>query len=455
MIMANILIVGGGKGCRELLPMLVSDREIRIVGVVDKDPDAPALSLAKGMGIPVYGNFEATLNKDNFDVVVNLTGDRNVSLLLRKMLPLSVEVIDGLSSKLLWHLIKERQKKEEELNRRLEEHNALYKIGIQLSSAGRSEKIFDIILTSAMELVNAPAGSIVIIDERNGMFRLVLAKGFSQKFISESTIWQARAKGLTTAVLNSDKPTVISDITKETALSINPSLLEEGIKSIAGIPLRYAEKAVGVLYLNDFTERVFDERDISILNLMATQATLAIEKMQLLERVEQLAITDELTGLYNHRYFSNTLSNEIFRAKRYKHSMSLVIIDIDNFKNYNDLYGHIYGNFILSAMADIFKKSVRKTDTVARYGGEEFAIILPETDKETAAMLAEKIRKEISDSCSPEKNRQIMCGVTVSIGVAVLGEDADDEEDLVKRADEAMYHAKRSGKNRVVRYERD
>lgn len=450
--MTNMLIIGAGHGCKELLPIFVSDKEINIVGIVDRDPNAYAIPLARELGIPVSDNLGEALKKDNFDVVVNVTGSEDVLVFLRKTLPSSVEILGGLSSKLLWQFLNERQKREEELNTSLKEHDALYRIGIQLSSAERSQKIFEIILTSAMELVNAPAGSIAIMDEKSGMLRLVLARGFSQKFISESATWVIKPRGLTAAVLDSYKPTIIPDITKEATFSINPSLIDEGVKSIAGIPLHYAGKNVGILYLNDFSPREFTEREVSILRLMATQAALAIEKMRLLEKVEQLAITDELTQIYNHRYFNNALSNEIYRAKRYKHPLSLVIIDIDNFKNYNDLYGHIYGNFILVVLADIFRRSVRPTDIVARYGGEEFAIILPETNKDTAVIFAERIRKEVADSCRPEKNMQIMSGVTVSLGIAAFNTDADNEEDLVKRADEAMYEAKKTGKNRVIAY---
>ncbi|MBI5893845.1 MAG: diguanylate cyclase [Deltaproteobacteria bacterium] len=450
--MTNILIIGAGHGCSQLLPILASDKEIKIIGIIDKNPSAPAIPLAKEYGIPVFTDIEDTIKKNNFNVVVNVTGNEDVLAFLRKTLPSSVEIIGGLSSKLFWQFVSERQKREEDLKKNLKEHDALYQIGIQLSSAERSQKIFDIILTSAMELTNRPAGSIVIIDEKSGMLRLVLAKGFSQKFISESSMWLIRPKGLTSVVMDSNKPTIISDITKESALSINPSLIEEGVKSIAGIPLHYAGKIVGILYLNDFISRGFTEREISILNLMATQAALAIEKMRLLEKVEQLAITDELTQIYNHRYFNNALSNEIYRAARYKHPVSLIIIDIDNFKNYNDLYGHVYGNFVLALMADIFRRSVRTTDTAARYGGEEFAIILPETKKDTAIMLAERIRNEVASSCQPEKNRQIMCGMTISLGVAAFNDDADNEEDLVKKADEAMYEAKKLGKNKVIAY---
>lgn len=450
--MTNILIIGAGHGCSQLLPILASDKEIKITGIVDKNPSAPAIPLAKEFGIPVFTDVEDAIKKEGFNVVVDVTGKEDVLAFLRKTLPPSVEILGGLSSKLFWQFISERQKREDELKKSLKEHDALYKIGIQLSSAERSQKIFDIILTSAMELTNRPAGSIAVVDEKSGMLRLVLAKGFSQKFISQSHMWLIRPKGLTSIVMDSNKPTIISDITKESAFSVNPSLIEEGIKSIAGIPLNYLGKVVGILYLNDFAPKEFTEREISILNLMAAQAALAIEKMKLMERVEQMAITDELTQIYNHRYFNNALSNEIYRATRYKHPVSLLILDIDNFKNYNDLYGHVYGNFILALIADIFRRSVRATDTVARYGGEEFAIILPETKKDTAVMLAERIRKDVANSCQPEKNRQIMCGMTISIGVAAFNDDANNEEDLIKKADEAMYEAKKSGKNRVVGY---
>lgn len=447
--MTKILIIGAGRGGAALLQMFHKDSDLKIVAIVDQNTEAPGIAIARKNNIPTSSKLEDAVREFEFDVVVNVTGSKEVYNYLKDNLPSGMEILGGMSSMLLWRLVKERQNKEEELKRSLEEHQTLYKIAVELASAGKSDKIFDIILSSAMELTNAPAGSIVIMDEKNGMLRMVLAKGFSQHFISRSTMWLPRTKGLTKRVLNSNKPTIIYDITKEISPTTNPAIYEEGIRSIIGIPLKYNEKTIGILYLDDFKPREFTAREISILMLLATNATLAIEKMQILEKTEMLAITDELTQIYNHRYFRNTLSNETYRAKRYKHPVSLIMMDIDNFKSYNDDFGHIHGNYVLSIIAGIIKKNVRSIDTAARFGGEEFCIILPDTSKESAYAMAERIRSEVDKVCIPEWNSTILRKVTISLGVASFPDDTEEQGLLVKKADEAMYAAKKAGKNKV------
>lgn len=450
--MVKILIIGAGKGGTALIHMFHKDTDIKIVGMVDKNPSAPGFEFAKQNNIPLSYKLEDAIKEFEFDVIVNVTGSKEISNYLKENLPPGIEIIGGLSSMLLWRLVKERQDREEELKKGLHEHKTLYKIAVELASAEKSEKIFDIILTSAMELTNTPAGSIVILDEKNGMLRMVLAKGFSQRFISKSTMWLPRTKGLTKRILNNAQPTIIYDITKETSPTVNPAIFEEGVRTIIGVPLQYKEKTIGILYLDDFKPRNFTEREVSILTLLATNATLAIDKMQILEKTEVLAITDELTQTYNHRYFINTLSNELYRAKRYRHPVSLIMLDIDNFKNYNDDFGHIHGNYVLSIVAAIVKKIVRSIDTVARFGGEEFCIILPGTTKENAVLMAERIRTEVDKVCVPEWSSAVSRKITISLGVASSPEDTEEQELLIKKADEAMYAAKKAGKNRVFAF---
>jgi len=161
------------------------------------------------------------------------------------------------------------------------------------------------------------------------------------------------------------------------------------------------------------------------------------------DALKELALKDGLTGLYNHRSFQETLRHEMERARRYHHLLSIILLDIDHFKLYNDTYGHPEGDTLLKAFGKLISSHVRGADFVARYGGEEFVILLPEMGKEEAQKAAEKIRKYIEEH--PFPNRQ----VTVSIGVAAYPEDGDDSGLLVNEADKALYEAKRNGRNRV------
>ncbi|MBI5378615.1 MAG: sigma 54-interacting transcriptional regulator [Nitrospirae bacterium] len=163
------------------------------------------------------------------------------------------------------------------------------------------------------------------------------------------------------------------------------------------------------------------------------------------------AITDSLTGLFNRRYFEESLQREVQRSNRYERPLSLVFCDIDDFKAVNDRYGHPYGDTVLQAIAGLLEKNTRSSDLVCRYGGEEFALLLPETGKAGALVAAEKLRKVVERA--PIGDGESSVGLTLSFGVAAFPEDAKTEQELVQRADEALYRAKREGKNRVCVHE--
>jgi len=166
-------------------------------------------------------------------------------------------------------------------------------------------------------------------------------------------------------------------------------------------------------------------------------------------RLEKEAITDGLTGLYNHRHFYNRLEFEINRAARANSPVSVLILDVDNFKKYNDRYGHPKGDEVLRKCSAALRESVRGVDIAARYGGEEFAVILAETDKKGAIVVAENIRRAIEGLRFSDEEGDATHNVTVSIGVSSYPADTKEVNDLVKKADDALYTAKREGKNRV------
>ncbi|MFQ5737226.1 MAG: diguanylate cyclase [Thermodesulfobacteriota bacterium] len=167
------------------------------------------------------------------------------------------------------------------------------------------------------------------------------------------------------------------------------------------------------------------------------------------EKLLELSITDGLTGAYNHRHFYERLTEEISRAERYGRKVSMIMTDIDHFKNYNDTCGHVEGDTVLKGIASCIMKNVRAQDLVARYGGEEFSIMLPDTDKKVATVLAERIRRCISVQPFPNKETQPCGNLTISLGVAAFPDDAPDPTGLIERADSALYKAKERGRNRV------
>jgi diguanylate cyclase (GGDEF)-like protein len=209
------------------------------------------------------------------------------------------------------------------------------------------------------------------------------------------------------------------------------------------VPLKAKDKVIGVLLAdNRFNKKPITNDAVRILTMFANQAGLAIENSRLYEQTVVLSNSDSLTGLWNHGYFQYLLGEEIKRSSLVKSCFTLLMIDIDNFKAFNDTYGHQAGDSIIREISKLFRDTSRKIDIIGRYGGEEFGIILPITKKEEALVLAERIRKAVETS-------SMLKNITISIGVASFPEDGQRKEDLLAKADKALYEAKRSGKNRI------
>jgi len=189
--------------------------------------------------------------------------------------------------------------------------------------------------------------------------------------------------------------------------------------------------------------------DSLIVSAVASELVVAVENSRLYKLTKRLAITDELTSLFNYRHLQSRLDEEVGRARRYGKYLSLLMIDVDDFKHFNDSHGHLAGDTALAELAAVLRQSVREVDLVARYGGEEFSAVLPETDAAGAYSVAEKIREAVALHAFADPDGVRCCRLTVSIGLATFPSHADDKESLLREADDALYAAKNGGKNRV------
>ncbi|HXD58153.1 MAG TPA: GGDEF domain-containing protein, partial [Thermoleophilaceae bacterium] len=181
------------------------------------------------------------------------------------------------------------------------------------------------------------------------------------------------------------------------------------------------------------------------------QAAVSIENANLHETAQRLAVTDELTGLFNVRHFQEALENEVERSRRFSSPVGLAMLDIDNFKKVNDTYGHQQGDVVLVEVARALRSLSRDIDVPARYGGEELAVILPQTDLDGAELLAERMRAAVADLAVKRLDGQGVLKITASFGVAAFPESADARKSLIAAADAALYRAKHGGKNQVQR----
>ncbi len=260
--------------------------------------------------------------------------------------------------------------------------------------------------------------------------------------------------GMLAKAVIQDAPAVVSKEDVNHELS-DMRLRNLGIAQFAAVPLRGKDQVIGVLMVDNVsTQKAITQNDLSRLMMLANHAGLALENAKSYNDMVITSQQDSLTKIWNHGHFQKLLFDLIREAKLTKKSLSLVIFDVDDFKSFNDTYGHPAGDHVLYEISQIAKSVMRRMDYLSRYGGEEFAAVLPETTKEEAMKLADRLKSRIEQETSDKRSGKIPQTVTVSIGVATFPEDADEKEKLIYCADGALYEAKRSGKNRVVAYRR-
>ena len=313
------------------------------------------------------------------------------------------------------------------------------------------DTVLQAILTSAMGFAETPAGSVALYYDTKRELSLHAHSGLTADFVKTER-WEVTPGGLTEQVLRAGEIFFIED-TEATPFFNNPIALNEGIRSLVCVPLVFQTRIMGVLYLDDFVPRCFDREKLNLLSILASFAAMAIHNATLHKRTKLMAITDSLTGLHNHRYFKQYFKQEMGRAKRYHKPFSIIMMDVDDFKTYNDSFGHATGDILLSTMGALSLDTIRGVDVAFRYGGEEFIVILPETKLEKAVLAAERLRDSVERGTANRLASSATRGVTVSIGVASYPENADKMDELFNIVDSLLYTAKRCGKNKVYHQE--
>ncbi|MGE5586454.1 MAG: diguanylate cyclase [Bacillota bacterium] len=387
--------------------------------------------------------------------------------------------------------ITQRRQLEEELRRQTEEARrfaaemmSIYRVGVATTSVLDLSALLEVMYEQVAAIIGNESFFVALFDEQAQEIRFEILVDHGVRVASFTRPYPT-GKGLTEWVIRSGKPLFIRDSSTDMEhVPTEAIMLGDKPLSVIAVPLSVQKSVIGVMSVQSYTQR-FEEDHVRIMSTIGTQAAIAIEnarlyrelkaKNELLEKsetelkrvnarldrqlaevtrlhriAERLAITDSVTGLFNHRHFQERLTEELARCERYGRYLSLLMVDIDDFKQYNDVLGHPAGDAALKAVARLLTRSVRSTDIVARYGGEEFVVILLEAQKAHALRVAEKIRARIEAYPFPHEDQIPSGRVTVTVGVATYPADARTKKDLIYLADMACYRGKREGRNRVI-----
>ena len=348
-------------------------------------------------------------------------------------------------------LYEERNKEKEDMDKTLQNLSLLYSIGKAMNYISDLKKLLQFILSQAIEITSAEKGSIMLYDPESDSLIIRVLAGLAdthyQEKVNNNEIKCRSFKpgeGIAGRVYLTARPMIVNNIQEDNVFIESETSF---VNSIACIPMVVYSDVIGVINVtNKQDQKEFSDEDLQMLKAVADQAAVAVNKAQLWD----MAVTDSLTGLYVRRYFMAKLQEEIRRAERYNRVISIVMADLDKFKNINDTYGHDAGDRVLQAIGNFLQNNVRDVDIVARYGGEEFVMMIPEADQEAAFSLSERLRHQISKIEFDD-----LPSTTISLGVATYPFNGSALEDLIKKADAAMYAAKKAGRNKVVKYTGD
>jgi diguanylate cyclase (GGDEF)-like protein len=473
----TLAIVGGGTRAASMVRLMNDLDNVSVAAVCAPSASAPALRLAAELGVFCTNDLTEVFQSPGLDLILDMSEDPRVYSELELQRPGSVAVIGAAGSELVWDLLVAKKRGEEqeklfvelqvaydkirsherrlqsskealeraneELESRLAEIFFTHEFFKALTSYTSVDDVCSLIVDGCNGILGAEISCVYLFNREDWTMRLQASQGRPEGAfrhvvpVSETVLGQAFRDG-----------PVQEDHVPEEGGSANWVLGGGEIASQAAVPLRAGENVFGVMVMASSAKRELSPAEMERLQVLGNQSSLSLQNALLHGELERLSVTDRLTELYNHGHFRQRLEEEFKRSARFGHEMAVIMIDIDDFKAFNDTYGHVRGDEVLKGVSAVIRSNLREMDIAARYGGEEFVIVLPETSHVGAVSVASRVREGV-EQLSWDVEDVGMVSRTVSVGVAVFPHDAGTALALLEAADGAMYVAKRAGKNRV------
>jgi diguanylate cyclase (GGDEF)-like protein len=379
--------------------------------------------------------FVPLMNKGKLVAVLAISEKRD-----RKLYAVEdIDLIESITAQVAASM--EKEYSHEQLKEQDEETTLVNRLTQIITSSMSIQMIFEAFTQELRKVVNIDWASIALIDG-DELYFLALSSTIGSAWQREERI---PLEGTATELVSRERKSVYeADLKRGHRFWTGEHYLQQGIRSVVYLPLSVTDRNIGSLILASREPNAYSDRQVRLLEKVALQIAAPVENAQLYARAEQKSRIDELTGLFNRRHFEERLKEEVSRHARYGDVFSIFMLDLDNFKTYNDVYGHPAGDTLLSQIGEIIRSSVRSVDQAFRYGGDEFVVILPQTARDDAYVVAERVRDQVAGEMEKKS-----LTVTCSIGLASYPAEGVISEDLVTGADTALYYAKWTGGNRT------
>ncbi len=334
-----------------------------------------------------------------------------------------------------------------DFKRQVQQLSIFHDVAKALTSSLNLDSVLQTIMEKMAAYFRPDTWSLLMVDEDKEELYFAIAVGDAADNLKAVRL--KLGEGIAGWVAKHGEPLLVPDVYNDPRFA---KRIDEMTKwqthSIICIPLASRHRVLGVIQLINVDMKGFGENELLLLQALADYAAIAIDNARAVEKIQELTITDDCTGLYNARHLYKTLEAEVYRSARFSYEFSVLFLDLDHFKNVNDTHGHLVGSRLLAEIGYMIKSHLRLIDYAFRYGGDEFVVLLPQTGKDSAMVVARRLR-DVFRGSKFLKDQGLNINVRVSMGVATYPEDAKSAHEIIRQADEMMYSVKNSTRDNV------